>query len=216
MTVGVVADSLSVPDLGLFLIKILAVVGAAVVGAIGVGLCLSLSAKWFLRSKVPRPILLVTRVLGGLIAGTLVWMWVFSIGGQGGLGGSGGGWWPFGQGGGPGAAPVEPTKTQPITTTAPSEPSEKRSPAVVIHILGGARVIDQRFYRIDQEAPRNWTELRQELIERKQRDPGLRELDIFIYNDSVDRDNPAVTTLEKWAKENGLTPKLSSPTRNAP
>ena len=95
--------AIGVPDLGLLVVQVLAVVGGVAVGAAGSGLFLKLMARLVVRQKnVPRLVLAGARVAGGIAAGLLVWAWVFSPGGQGGMGGSGGGWWPFGQGGGKG------------------------------------------------------------------------------------------------------------------
>src|SRR5213082_2515815 len=93
--------AVGVPDLGMLVVQVLAVVGGVAVGAAGCGLFLKMMARFTLGQKnVPRPVMTATRALGGLAAGLLVWAWVFNVGGQGGMGGSGGGWWPFGQGGG--------------------------------------------------------------------------------------------------------------------
>jgi hypothetical protein len=201
------ASFAAIPDLGLLVIKLLAVVGGVAVGAAVCGMFLKLAAKLMLRRNAPRSMLGVTRLLGGIAGGLLVWAWVFSIGGQGGMGGSGGGWWPFGQGGGKGAGEAE-RRTEPMTPTEPpaEPPAIAGTETLTITMLGGARVRDQRFYQIDQEPARTWPELRSVLEQRK---ASLRDLDIKIYKDSVDRDNPAVTELIQWAKDNGITPRLS-------
>jgi hypothetical protein len=208
----------AIPDLGLLVVKLLAVVGGVAVGAFGCGVFLKLMARLIVRQKVPRSMLGVTRLLGGIAGGLLVWAWVFSIGGQGGMGGSGGGWWPFGQGGGKGPGEVEPQAQAPPPVEKP-EPPELPPPAsavLTIDMLGGARVRDQRFYVIDHAPPRTWDELRAALAARKQQDPALRAIDVRIFKDSVDQGNPAVTELVRWAQANGLTPRLSILPENMP
>ena len=212
--------ALAVPDVGQFIVKVLAVVGGVAVGAAGCGLFLKLMARLVVRQKtVPRPVLAATRVLGGIAVGLLVWAWVFNPGGQGGMGGSGGGWWPFGQGGGKGDAVAKKAADQePAPQKSAPAPESARSggEALRVTMLGGPRVRDQRFYVLGQDAPRNWDELRQAVAERKRQNPDLRDLDVVIYRDSVDRDNPAVTELTRWAQENGLTPRVSFLDQNLP
>lgn len=213
--------AVSVSDFGLLIVQLLAVVGGAAIGAVGCGLFLKVTARVVVRQKnVPRPVMRATHALGGLAAGLLVWAWVFSVGGQGGMGGSGGGWWPFGQGGGKGSAvakqPADKDATPQKKTEPPTEPPRTGSDVVQVMMLGGTRVRDQRFYVLDHEAPRTWDELRQALAERKKQNPQLRDIQVVIYKDSVDRDNPAVTELTRWAKENGFTPSVAFLDQNLP
>lgn len=210
----------AVPDVGQFMIKVLAIFGGVAAGALACGLFLQLAARFVLRlKKVPGPVLATTRVLGGIAVGLLVWAWVFSPGGEGGMGGSGGGWWPFGQAGGkgdavatrPAAQEVTPKKTEPA-----AEPPRSAGEALRVTMLGGPRVRDQRFYVLGEDPPRNWDELRQAIADRKQQNPALGQIDVVIYRNSVDRDNPAVTELTRWAQENGLTPRVSFLDQNLP
>ena len=84
-------------DLGMHVIKWLAVAGGAAVGWLASGLLLRLLVRLSLRRSVPRKALLPVRTLGALALGLAVWIWVSSPGGLGpglggwlGLGGSGG------------------------------------------------------------------------------------------------------------------------------
>lgn len=205
---------LGIPDIGLMLVKLLAVVGGIAVGAIGLPWFFKLVVRVMTGQKLPPRVMKTFRVLGGLAIGLLIWTWVFSSG-EGGLGGSGGGWWPFGQGGGKGTATqkaVEAPATPKKEPVAPTPTAE----SVPIHLLGGSRVHEQRFYVLDHDPPRNLAELTKALEERKQSRPALDRLDILIYKDSVDHSNPAVTELIRWAQEHGFQTRQSIIEQNAP
>ena len=83
-------------DLGLLVMKWLAVAGGAAVGAVLFGLLGKGLNKVLTRRPASRPVMLLTRGLGAVLVGALVWGWVFGLGSPGGFGGTGGGWWPFG------------------------------------------------------------------------------------------------------------------------
>lgn len=80
-------------------VKILAVVGGGVAGGLGLGLLAQLSARAFSTKKMPPWPLRIVRLLGGVICGWLVALWLFGGGGAG-IGGMGG--WGFGSGEGKG------------------------------------------------------------------------------------------------------------------
>jgi len=83
-----------------------------------------------------------------------------------------------------------------------------------VRLLGGVRVIEQRFYQVEGEKqPLTWIELRKVLEERCREEPPLKVIEIVLFKDSVDRDNPAVTQLESWAKENSVMLKVAFPDR---
>ncbi len=80
-------------------VKILAVVGGGVLGGVSLGLLAQLLAKAFTARRLPRWPALVVRLLGGIICGWLIALWLFGGGGPG-IGGTGG--WGFGSGSGKG------------------------------------------------------------------------------------------------------------------
>lgn len=203
--------SLGIPDLGMLIVKCLAVLGGTAVGAYGGGLFIKLAARFF-RQKPPPKVVRLTRMMGGLALGLLVYAWVFGSGGEGGMGGAGGGWWPFGQKGGKGNVVAKPGET---STTTP-EPSVTNTgvESLTVTMLGGERVLEQRFYLIGSDPPRNLPAVRDVISARTKQNANLKQLDIVIYKDSVDRDNPAVTVLVQWARDNGLTPRISFVDRN--
>jgi hypothetical protein len=69
--------------------KLLAVVGGAAVGGLGVGFLVQLVVRGWTRQEVPRWAMMTLRVVAGVASGWLVALWLFS-GGGGGLGGPGG------------------------------------------------------------------------------------------------------------------------------
>ena len=69
--------------------KVLAVVGAAAIGALLVGALVRRLGRWLIFRDVPRPVLLLFRGLGGFAAGLAAWVMVSSPGGSGLFGGGG-------------------------------------------------------------------------------------------------------------------------------
>jgi hypothetical protein len=203
-------------DLGMQILKGLAVVGGAAVGGLGSGLLLRLLVRLVVHRPVPRKALLLVRLLGGLALGWAVWIWVSSTGG---LGPGWGGW--LGTGGGGGQAPVAKTEPGPVAEPIPApnavtpKPAPPDSPmnlvapnALRIEILGGARVQQERFYLLEGEKePRTLDEVRK-AIQTRQQEPGkppLKGIVILVYGSSVARDHPAVKNLAKWAEGNHLS-----------
>jgi hypothetical protein len=198
-------------DLNLAVMKLLAVAGGAALGYLLIAALVRFARRLSFRDQIPRPIHIAVRLLGAFAGGFLVWLWLFG-GGSGGLGG-GGGWWPFGRSGsfgGNGGVEKSGAAKKP---SEPERPREvPRGEAVQVVMLGGAGVKDQRFYQLDGEGEAaTFSELTKTLAARRQEKPSIAVLRIMLHKDSVDRDNPAVTQLERWARDNGLTPELVTP-----
>jgi hypothetical protein len=199
-------------DLGQFLLKVLAVAGGGAIGFFGTGLFLKLVGRFFFRRKGQPPAYNFVRSLGMVALGFLVYLWAFGAGG-GGFGGAGG-WWPFGGKGGTGTDPS-------LSGQAPDKQAVEPLPKIIdkekaasehvikVRFLGGKDVVEQRFYLVDQEKEaKNWEDLVIVLKKRQQADRALKSLEIELFQGSIDRDNPAVTRLENWARENRLMPKV--------
>jgi hypothetical protein len=228
MLVSFFAQSgLNIPDVGLLLVKCLAVLGGAAVGAVIFPLVLIVAARLVRVRNVPRPVKIIAALVGAIVVGFLVFAWVFGAGGQGGFGGAGGGWWPFGQYGGVGSdvgrdgdkstKDVRPPDTDKGPKDAKdSSPTEQPPEVPKVHVLGGARVVEQRFFILDAGMPVTFEGLTAALRKRLGSSPRPREVEVILYKDSIDRDNPAIAELEKWITAQGLTPKLSLPDSNAP
>jgi hypothetical protein len=209
-------------------VKVLAVVGGAVVGGLGLGLLAQLLARAFTVQKMPRWPLRTVRLLGGGVCGWLVALWLF--GGGGGIGGSGG--WGFGSGSGQGELDktTYPVKTNTERQTIEDEGKSPASEALRIEVLGGEslrklRADSSHPYRIRQgETPSLLTmdEVKAAIKERQRQQPPLSRLEIVLYKDSPDKDVPLVKRLLDWGRE--LTVKgdgkmrvdISQPDADAP
>jgi hypothetical protein len=190
------------------IVKWLAVAGGVAVGFFGGGLLLIGLCRATVHRRPPQFALRITRLLGGIALGWLVYLWAFGIGTSGGLGG-GGGWWPFGSQGGPGTAERQSNSESPDVV---KEESPLNPTSVQVRVLGGKEVVEQRFYVVQNEPrARKWNELVDALTELRNKDANLRIVEIILYPESVDRDNPAVRDLEAWAHDHGMTPKVSTP-----
>lgn len=214
-------------DLGLQILKLLAVAGGAAVGGFGCGRLVRFLAQTLFRRRVPPRVVTAVKLLGAVALGWAVWLWVYGPGGSGwGVGGGLGG---LGSGrekatGTPPASPSLVQQEEPIETNRKEPPAPERESAVGgesvrVEMLGGARVSGQRFYRLEGESEaRTIADLRQALEERRRRPHKtvVKGIEIVIYENSVSKDHPAVKDLEKWARENDLTPTLSFPTRDLP
>jgi hypothetical protein len=190
-------------DLGLFVLKVLAVAGAAAIGALLVGVIVQLAARLMSTRPVPRPVLILVRVLGAVAAGLAVWLWVFGPGGPGGLGG-GGGWWPFGGKGQSGAAGTG-SSTGSAKAPATQPALKERRDTLTITMRGGPEPDrDQKFYVLQGEAPRDLEETERAILEWRRTNPELKFLKIVTADTSVANDHPAVRRLKEWAREQGL------------
>jgi hypothetical protein len=204
---------------------VLAVIGAAAVGAFLVGWLAQVAASLLFGQKVPRWPLWIVRALGGVCAGWLVALWLFG-GGGGGLGGEGG----FGLGGpGKGKEQTAATsdgekKEKKEAVTPPGEGDTLR-----IEVLGDAPLKQiakagtfdaARRYRVAGERDLRTLDEVKELIRRRKE--SLARLEIVVYRDSPARDRPQVAELVGWARdlENGGKGRLKvdflEPDRYAP
>jgi hypothetical protein len=94
--------------------------------------------------------------------------------------------------------------------------SKKTETTLTVTVLGGERVLEQRFYVLGTDAPRNRLEIEKAILDKTKADPSLKALEILLYNDSVPKDSEAVTELVEWAKRNELTPKVTLVDKRAP
>jgi hypothetical protein len=199
-------------DLQMFVLKWLAVAGGGAIGFFATGWCIRVFGRVFFFRKSQPPGYNAVRSLGMFGLGLLVYLWAFGAGG-GGFGGMGG-WRPFGGPGGTGTdqSASGQSPENPIMQKVPEIIEKERAAArdvIQVRLTGGKDVVDQRFYRIGGEKQAlNWDELVLNLTVRRQSEPNLKVVEIVLYQWSVDRDNPAVQRLEKWAIENRLTPKF--------
>jgi hypothetical protein len=195
-------------DLGLYVLKFLAVVGGFAAGGLGSGWLVRLLARLSVRRPVGRPVLVPAQILGGVAAGLATWMIAFG-------GGSGSGM--FGLSGATererGLSGSRPQPAEPAELVGPKEIQEKplrseRETTLRIEMLGGSRVQNGRFYLIEGERePKDLADLEKTILSRKhqQDKPALHGLEILVYEDSVARNHVAVRSLERWAEEQQLS-----------
>jgi hypothetical protein len=208
---------LAVIDVGMNLLKILAVAGGATVGGIGGGLLLRLIAKVSFGRKTPRVPLRIVQALGATGIGVFVYYWAFNSGGSG-LGGDGATFGGKGQGTSL-STDLDADKTKQDAGKADLQEKAPAGAAVVrVEMLGGPRVKGDRFYMLDGEKEaKNLAELREAIRAQQQKDKvTIERIDIVIYEDSVAPDHPAVRDLEKWAKQNNLTVSIWKPAGLSP
>jgi hypothetical protein len=174
--------------------QLLAVAGGAAVGWLAIGFAVNVLRRFLGVSSVPRPPLVFARTFGAVVAGWVVWLWVFGHGGSG-IGGPGGN----SLGGAPGS---EPGITQEQPRPTPARSVDGSSPLTVV-MLGGNRVKDDRFYKIlGENQALTLSELKEAL--KKRQDLDLQRLKIAIYDDSVAENHVRVTNLVEWAEQHNL------------
>jgi hypothetical protein len=191
-------------DLGLLVLKILAVVGAAALGALVVGFVVRLAARAVSTREVPRPVMTTLRILGAVAAGLAVWLWVFSPAGPEGWGGGGGGWWPFGKSGtgtGTGTGSASGEQRPPATSPAPTQRHDTLS---VTMRGGGDAESKQEFYVLEGDKPRTLKELGEVILQRRQHNPELKFIKIVTTDESVADNHGAVRQLKDWARAHNL------------
>ncbi len=204
--------------------KILAVVGGAVVGGLVVGLLAQLVTRAFAAQKLPRGPLLVTRLLGAVIGGWIVALWVLGGGGPG-FGGQGG--WGFGSGSGSGAKTTEVAKKDGEGKKTNGETKAPAAETLRIEVLGQGSLQKQdanasRFYRIDTgdgQRLLTFAEVKELVKKRQTEQPPLRRIEIVLYKDSPDERVPIVSQLKVWAGdlEGGkMKVDISQPDADAP
>ena len=221
-------------------VNILAVIGAFTLGGFLGGWALSLTAKFAFNQKVPHWLAWTMRLLTGLVAGWLAWIWLFGAGG-GGVGGSG-----FGLGGGGNGKDraadksakdgkdAKPPDPEVIPKTKDPDPKEKKDgpgigsgETIRVEVLGngpleklagGGKVNYMKRYRLDTPTTtlRTFEEIKKLIVQRRAQNPPLRQLVVIIYSDSPDKDSGSVKDLVLWAKDLELLVEYTEPPRGAP
>jgi hypothetical protein len=191
------------------LLRVIAVAGGAVVGALVSGLLFSLIARIVFKQRPPRAVKRFVQVLGAIALGLALWKMPL------GLGGGGEGWGiGFGLGGdqtgkGPSesASPSERSQAENHPpASAESSPPRSEAETLRIEMLGGQRVQNKRFYLLEGDnEPKTSAELHKAIEARQKQDkPPLKGIEIIINEHSVAHDHPAVRDLEGWARDHDL------------
>jgi hypothetical protein len=191
----------------------LAVIGAAALGGFLAGLIVQLVARSTTTRKAPPSVVRVMRLLGAVTSGILVAYLLFHAGGPGGGGsGSGGGKesgiGSYSENRGKDAAP---SKESPRGILGPQEKTSLRIEVVVGSVAEG------RHYRVEgDDKTHTLKELEPLISERLKQQPALKEIAIVLYKDSPAEDTPIVRNLVDLAYLHHLTPNISKPNENRP
>jgi hypothetical protein len=191
-------------------VRVLAVIG----GGAGGGLALGLLAQLLLRAlsirNSPRWSLGTIRLLGGVICGWLVALWLFGGGGPG-IGGSGG--FSLGSGSGSGETPKKGPKSE--NENSGKSGDESKTPdeqTLRIEVLGANALKNadkdaSHCYRLDKQEGAHYlsfAEVKDEILHRQQQQPPLRLIQIVLYKDSPDDNRPVVSQVKNWSRERNL------------
>ena len=173
-------------NLGDWLLRGLAVVGAAALGGFGAGLILQIATRLTTTRQVPRPVLRLIRILGAITCGLLVAFALFHAGGPGGGGSGSGGGKDAGQG-------LHDTSAG--KDTPPPQPKGSTPPAAELRVVVLNRM-DGRNYRVEGDAEAHTLDEVQALVkQRKSQKPPLQKLVIVLYKDSPSHDHLMVERL---------------------
>ncbi len=208
---GIGLDTAGLTD---WVLRVLAVIGAAALGGFGAGLLLQVSARLLAAQKVPRPILQFVRVLGAITLGLVVAFLLFRSAGPGGWGGPGGSGGLFGSGSKDGG---EPADQSPKDTPPPKDKSDTEGATLPIEVLGDKPDPERRFYRFQGDKQlRTLAQVSEYLSARQKEQPPLANVDIVLYINSPDRDKAIVKDLEELLRSKSLEPRIVEPQREAP
>jgi hypothetical protein len=207
-------------------IRLLAVLGGAVIGAFLVGFLGNFLARALTTRKLPPWARNTLRLLGAVVFGWLVGLWLFGGGGPGigGIGGLG-----IGSGTGRGEHTAQAPNTGPTAPATPKGIEETPGGApdsVRVEVLGDSVLkkrkppLDlERRYRVETaEGPRlmNLKEVKEFIRERMKHEPPLRRVVLVLYKDSPDRAVSFVRDLQTWAAEEKMRVDFQEPDKDAP
>jgi hypothetical protein len=193
---------LSVLEIVSFALKVLATVSGGILGWYITPPVVRVLVRIALHKPAPGPLVTVSRVMGALIVGAIIWaIWSFGFGDGWGFGpglGSGAG---LGPGSGGKQAAVKNGESKETTDKAKSSKNaEVPLPETLsIQMRGGAGV-EKQFYLV-QNQPMTLDEVRQVL--EKQRDH-LKTVEIVIDENSVPERHAAVLSLRRLAHSQGF------------
>ncbi len=199
-------------------VRILAVIGAAVGGGLGLGLLAQLLLRAFAARKPPRWSMAIVRTLSGLICGWLVALWLFGTG-RPGLGGSGG--LGLGEGASVGDANEKTNPFQTKNDGGASKVSDEQTLRVEVLGMEALRSANRdaaHCYRLDKSDGTvflTWPELKDEMNRRRDH-VSLRRVEIVLYKDSPNDDRAVVTQLKNWSRERKLQVDVVKSTADTP
>jgi hypothetical protein len=193
-------------QIGQWVLRILAVAGAAAVGGLTIGLITQGLSRLLTTRPVPRIPLNIVRVLGAIVCGWLAALLLFG-GGPGGIGG-GGGWSLFGGAGGGGSTGKETATTaREGGTGRESGPREtgKSGPTDGLTLEVEVLPRSPALYRVQAPGKSarelDFDHLTDYLLEQKKATPAVTA--IQVSPGLSDPRAPAVTRIIDWARDKG-------------
>lgn len=184
-------------NIGLIALKVLAVAGAALIGALVCGFGGAGLARLLYAGKLPKPVISILRYAGGIVSACLVGLLLFWSSGSGTGGGTGGG---NGEGTGSGSGGTA-GQTSPVSTSPTTGP-DKTTPGAVVQVKvhrGGGK--DNPIYEIDVDGKPEMFKLSDLLGQirlKKDAPPGVGKVEIVLrYKESPDVDTDQVISLQR-------------------
>jgi hypothetical protein len=220
MSAAAFALELNTPgSLEQWVIKGLCVIGGAAVGGFLAGLITQVLARLVSTRAVPRVPLNIIRLLGAIVLGWVVALFMFGGGGDG-FGGPGG-WLGFGgSGGDTGQGTGKAGSTEHGLTTGKGKGPRDSGKAVVpdaatlrVEVLG---VRGESVYRIEGDTETHTLAEMRTLIQERRKKAPLQRIVIVIYRNSPEESKAQVTELEGLARELSLTSLKEKADRDAP
>lgn len=198
---------------GDLLVKALAVLGAAALGAVGMGLATQVVSRLIRAKPLPQPVMTTIRLMAAVVAGWLVALLLFHSGGS--------GWgWGTGTGGIGGSADEGKDKAgrdDKKGLIASNNVPDSSEDALRVEVLIPEKDRGDRYYRVeDQNRYLSLEEVRQQIRERAGRSSPLKFLNIVIYKNSPDESKQQVKSLEEVAMDAGLEVHIFKPNKDAP
>lgn len=204
-------------------VRILAVIGGGAGGGLALGVLAQLLMRALTIRTVPRWSLLTIRLLGGVICGWLVALWLFGGGGLG-IGGAGG----LGLGSGSGSGETQKKGPKREDENHASKPNgENKTPdeqTLRVEVLGADTLKNAgkeashcyRLFKSEGAVYLTFEEVKNEISQRQRQQPPLRLLRILLYQDSPFEDRPVVSQLKDWSRDRNLDVVTTKSTADAP
>jgi hypothetical protein len=189
--------------------NLLMALGGGLVGAVATGILCAVAFKAVRVKKIPPRLTMTLSLMGGFVAGWLVWAWVSGMGGYGpGPGGGVVGGTATSKGGLPTAPVTVPVATQRETTDT----------LRIAIVRSKDYQEDGKVYLVEGRQPaRNLAETLEAIKERQKKQPDLKTIEVVIYQDSIAAEpRGLVTELEEPVRPLGLTVKTHKPGTPSP
>lgn len=213
-------------NLGSFLVNLLAIAGGFLIGYVGMyyGLPAFLNTATARLVKLPNWLRQIMSLLSGVLVAWLISLLVFGAGGAGwGLGGSGtsDGKSTGKDGGTNGVSTVRETAPEGKGTGRDGDRPDDATLAVeVLNYAGGQFIADSHRYRLKGDPELKTLEEIEAAVDQQLRESSgkgqLKQLEIWVYLNSPDKDTLPVKELLNLGKRKGLTTTVTLPQTQSP